>query len=148
MKDNDFTRGPIVPLMIKFMLPVLFAMFLQAMYGAVDLLVVGQFATNADVSGVATGSQVIHTITNLIIGLAMGITVAIGISIGAKKENEVGPIIGTGIAIFIIVGLVFTVLCIAGARPISKLMQAPEEAFETTSAYIRICGGGFLIIVA
>ncbi|MDO4939464.1 MAG: MATE family efflux transporter [Lachnospiraceae bacterium] len=148
MKENDFTRGPIVPSLLKFMGPVLFAMFLQAMYGAVDLLVVGRFGVTADVSGVATGSQIIQALTHLVIGLAMGITVAVGLCIGRKESGRAGGIIGTGIIIFTIVGVLFTVICVAGAGPLASLLQAPEEAFETTSAYVRICGGGFLVIVA
>lgn len=53
MKNNDFTSGAILPKLLSFMLPVLFAMFLQAMYGAVDLLIVGKFCTNAEVSAVS-----------------------------------------------------------------------------------------------
>ena len=82
MKNNSFTEGAILPKLLKFMLPVLFAMFLQAMYGAVDLLVVGQFGTDADVSAVSTGSQIVLTITNLIVSFAMGITVAVAQRIG------------------------------------------------------------------
>ena len=88
MKNNSFTEGAILPKLLKFMLPVLFAMFLQAMYGAVDLLVVGQFGTDADVSAVSTGSQIVLTITNLIVSFAMGITVAVAQRIGQKRPEE------------------------------------------------------------
>ncbi len=67
MKNNDFTSGSILPKLLKFMLPVLLAMFLQALYGAVDLLIVGQFGTKADVSAVSTGSQIIMTLTNILV---------------------------------------------------------------------------------
>ena len=70
------------------MLPVLFAMFLQAMYGAVDLLVVGKYCGNADVSAVSTGSQIILTLTNLLVSLSMGITVAVGEKIGQKNRMK------------------------------------------------------------
>ena len=52
MKNTDFTSGAILPKLLKFMVPVLFSMFLQALYGAVDLLIIGQFASTADVSAV------------------------------------------------------------------------------------------------
>ncbi len=94
------------------------------MYGAVDLLVVGQFSTSADVSGVSTGSQIILTLTNLIVSFAMGITVAVG-----QK-------IGTGLLIFAIVGIIFTVISIVGAGLLAKIMQAPTEAFDITVNYI------------
>ena len=69
---RTFTEGKILSPLIRFALPVLLALFLQAMYGAVDLLVVGQFGTAADVSAVSTGSQIMQSITVMITGLAMG----------------------------------------------------------------------------
>lgn len=148
MKNNDFTSGAILPKLLKFMLPVLFAIFLQAMYGAVDLLVVGRFGTTADVSAVSTGSQIITTLTNLIVSFSMGITVAVGQRIGQKRPDDAAQIIGTGLIIFAVTGVVFTIISVAGASGLAWIMQAPEEAFDITKNYIRICGGGFAIITA
>ena len=77
-REHDFTRGPILPSLLRFALPVLLALLLQAMYGAVDLQVVGKFGAAADISAVSTGSQVVHTVTVVITGLAMGVTVLLG----------------------------------------------------------------------
>lgn len=148
MKNNDFTSDAILPKLIRFMLPVLFAMFLQATYGAVDLLVVGKFCTNADVSGVSTGSQIVMTLTNLLVSFSMGITVAVGQKIGEKRPDEAAGMIGTGLCVFAILGALFTVIGVLGARPLAALMQAPKEAFDVTVGYIRICSSGFLVIVA
>jgi Na+-driven multidrug efflux pump len=74
-QTQNFTEGKIFSPLIRFVLPVLLAVFLQAMYGAVDLLVVGQFGgelADVYVSGVSTGSQLMHTVTTGITGLAMG----------------------------------------------------------------------------
>jgi putative MATE family efflux protein len=133
---------------MKFMLPVLFAMFLQAMYGAVDLLVVGRFGTTADVSAVSTGSQIITTLTNLIVSFSMGITVAVGQKIGQKRPKDAAQTIGTGMIIFAVTGIVFTLISVIGASGLAWIMQAPKEAFDLTSGYIRICGGGFVVITA
>ena len=69
-QDANFTDGSIFLPLIRFSLPVLLALLLQAMYGAVDLWVVGRFAEAADVSGVATGSQIMHTLTGIVTGTA------------------------------------------------------------------------------
>ncbi|MBQ3885493.1 MAG: MATE family efflux transporter, partial [Ruminococcus sp.] len=148
MKNNDFTSGPILSKLFRFMLPVMFAMFLQAMYGAVDLLVVGRFGSTADVSAVSTGSQIITTLTNLIVSFSMGITVTVGQKIGQKRPDEASQTIGTGLIIFTITGLIFTLISVIGASGLAWTMQAPKEAFDLTADYIRICGGGFLIITA
>ena len=101
MKETqNFTQGRIFAPLIRFALPVLFALFLQTMYGAVDLLVVGQFGSSADVSAVATGSMLMQTITVVITGLAMGLTVLVGRKIGEGAPRQAGSIIGSGIVLF------------------------------------------------
>lgn len=98
MKQNsNFTEGSIARPLIKFALPVLFAMCLKSLYGAVDLLVVGQFGTAADVSAVATGSQMMQMVTVIITGLAMGTTILLGQTMGSKQKDEAGNIMGSSI---------------------------------------------------
>ena len=77
-KTHSLTQGNILGTLIRFAVPVFFTLFLQALYGGVDLLVVGQFASTADVSGVATGSMLLSTVTMIITGLSMGITILVG----------------------------------------------------------------------
>ncbi len=148
MKNNDFTSGSILPKLLKFMLPVLMAMFLQALYGAVDLLIVGQFGTTADVSAVSTGSQIITTLTNILVSFSMGITVSVAQRIGQKRPNDAAQIIGTGLCVFFFAGAALTLISVAGANLLAKVMHAPDEALKATVSYIRICGGGFLIITS
>ena len=46
MKNTqNLTEGKILPSLLRFAVPVLFTLFLQALYGGVDLLVVGQFGS-------------------------------------------------------------------------------------------------------
>lgn len=89
-RSSSLTEGNIFRSLFQFALPVLLALFLQALYGGVDLLVVGQFAETADVSGVATGSMLMQTITGFITGLTMGITILVGRRIGERKPEEAG----------------------------------------------------------
>ncbi|MBE7009500.1 MAG: MATE family efflux transporter [Ruminococcaceae bacterium] len=146
--DADFTTGPIVGPLLRFSLPILLALFLQALYGAVDLLVVGKYATAADVSGVAVGSQIMMTITNLISAFAMGTTILLGQKIGEGDRASGGKIIGTSIVFFLTVGAVMTVLLPLLSGVLAQAMNAPEEAFAETRRYIAICGGGSIMIVA
>lgn len=148
MSNHDFTEGKILPKLIRFMIPVLFAMFLQAMYGAVDLLVVGQFGSNRDVSAVSTGSQIVSTLTNLIIGFSMGITVLIGQRIGRQEADGAEKAIGTGLLLFAGIGVAFTVIGWFGAPAMASVLNAPAEALSRTVSYTRICAVGFIIICA
>ena len=133
--------------LLLFAVPVLLALFLQAMYCAVDLLIVGKFASSADVSAVSTGSQIMTTLTNLVSSFAMGTTILLGQQIGSGKKEEGGRTVGTAILLFAGIAVIMSVILVVFAPQVSSLMNAPEEAFQKTVNYIRICGG-MLVIVA
>lgn len=90
MKSQNLTQGSILKSLISFAFPVLLALFLQAMYGAADLIIVGQFAGTGEQSGVASGSQLFNMVTMVITGLTMGVTVFVGNAIGAREPEKAG----------------------------------------------------------
>lgn len=139
-EKTDFTQGSILKKLSLFMLPVLGALILQAAYGAVDLLVVGQFGSTAGLSAVSTGSQVLNLVTFVVTQLAMGVTALIARYLGEKNEGMIGAVLGGAAVVFAILSVALFVLLVSFARPIAVLMQAPEEAIQLTASYIRICG--------
>lgn len=147
-QETSFTQGKILRPLIVFALPVLFALFLQAMYGAVDLLIVGKFASSADVSAVSTGSQIMMTLTNLVSSFAMGTTILLGQQIGCGERKNGGRTVGTAIVLFSLIAVAMTICLVLFAPQISRVMNAPVEAFAKTVSYVRICGAGMLVIVA
>ncbi len=149
MKEaSNFTQGKILAPLLTFALPVLLALILQAMYGAVDLYVVGQFASPADVSAVSTGSQIMQTITSVLVGLSMGTTILLGQKIGQGKSQEAGAVVGSSICLFAAIAVVFTVATLLFAPALASVMHAPAEAFSQTVDYVRICSAGTVFIVA
>lgn len=145
---SNLTEGSIFKTLIRFALPILLALFLQSLYGAVDLMVVGRFATTSDVSGVSTGSQLMHTVTILITGLSMGVTVLVGNKIGERRPKEAGKAIGTGIVLFLGIAVIMTAILLPLSRTLAKALNAPQEAMENTVAYLRICFSGLVFITA
>lgn len=146
--NADFTQGSILKKLSLFMLPVLGALVLQAAYGAVDLLVVGQFGSTAGLSAVSTGSQVLNLVTFVVTQLAMGVTVLIARYLGEKKPEQIGEVLGGAAVVFTLLSVGMFILLVGFARPISVLMQAPEEAVGLTASYVCICGSGIFFIVA
>ena len=144
----DFTQGSILKKLFWFMVPILGALVLQAAYGAVDLLVVGRFGSTSGLSAVSTGSQILNLVTFVVTQLAMGITVLIARYLGQQRPEKIGPILGGAAVVFALISVGLCVLLVGFARPISVLMQAPEEAIDLTVSYVRICGGGIFFIVA
>ena len=111
-KVSNFTEGKIFSPLVKFTIPILMALFLQTMYGAVDLLIVGQFGSAADVSAVSTGSQIMSSITAMINGLTMGITILIGQKLGEGNKKDAGNVVGSGISIFTIIAIITTIVVV------------------------------------
>ena len=146
--SDDFTQGSIGKKLLKFMIPVLGALILQAMYGAVDLLVVGQFGTSAGISAVSTGSNIINLVTFVVTGLTMGVTVLISRYLGEKAVGKIGKVIGGAIAFFIVLTAVLMTALLAFAPAFAGWLNAPKEAYEMTVTYVRICGAGLIFVVA
>lgn len=128
------------------MLPILGALVLQAAYGAVDLLVVGRFGSTSGLSAVSTGSQILNLVTFVVTQLAMGITVLIARYLGEKRQEQIGMVLGGAVVVFALISAGLFIVMVGLARPISVLMQAPEEAVNLTASYVRICGSEFFLL--
>lgn len=148
MKESNLLKGNILKSLISFAFPVLLALFLQAMYGAADLIIVGKFAGTFEQSGVATGSQFFNMVTMVITGLSMGITILVAQAIGSNKKIKAGHGIGAGIIIFTLLAFLITISVTIFSDTLTKFMHSPPEAFKQTSSYIFICGIGTIFIVA
>ena len=147
-KIVDFTNGPILGPMMKFMLPVLAALAIQSLYGAVDLLIVGQFGEAYHVSGVSMGGNLIYTFTALVTALAMGTTIMLGQYIGEGKRKNAGDVIGTSIITFSVMAVIFMAILLIFAPAFLKILQTPTEALGQGTIYTRICAIGMLFTVA
>lgn len=147
MKELDLTQGSVPKVLLQFAVPFLIANVLQALYGGADLFVVGQFDDAASVAGVAIGSQVMQTVTGIILGFTTGITVLIGIATGAKNGKELAAIIGSSIWLFAIVGVVLTLIMTLAHDVLVGIMHTPVEAVTDTEHYLLICSLGIPFII-
>ena len=145
-KKNPLTEGDIFPALIRFALPVLGALFLQSLYGAVDLLVVGKFSASSDVSAVSNGAQIMATLTNVLAAFAMGTTVLIGQLTGQKNREEAGRTVGASLVFFSVLGIALSIVMMIFAPQAAHIMKVPREAFPAAVSYLRICGGGICVI--
>lgn len=148
IETNTFLYGKIATPLIQFAIPLMLSLILQALYGAVDLMVVGKFGSTASISAVATGGQVMQSATVIITGLTMGVTVLLGQAIGAKKPQEAANIVAGQIKLLFCVALLLTILLICFAKQAAYVMHVPEEALPETITYIRICASGMIFITA
>ena len=146
--EQNFTKGKVYLPFLKFCVPILAALVLQACYGMADLLIVGRFGSASDVSAVSSGSMILQSVQSVITGLAMGTTVLMGRKIGQNRHDECGKVVEGSIWLFGILGLIFAVIMVAFAKVICNLMQVPSEALTQCVYYVSICGAGLIFITA
>lgn len=134
--------------MLRFALPYLLAYFLQTVYGMADLFIIGQYQGAAGTTAVAIGSQVMHMITVMLVGLAMGVTVSVGQAAGAGDRPRIGVLVGNTILLFAGCSVVLALGLMAGVGPVVSLMSTPSQAMEGTRTYLLICFAGIPFITA
>ena len=145
---NSFLQGPILPPLARFALPLMLSLLLQALYGAVDLAVVGRFAPTASTAAVATGSQMMQAVTGLVTGLTMGVTVLVGKAVGAQDKAEAARVVAGQLRLFTLLALGLTALTVALAPAAADWMNVPEASRAQAVTYLRICGCGMIFVTA
>ena len=148
MMERNLTTGSVFKNVIIFSLPYLLSYFLQTLYGMADLFIIGQFEGVASTTAVSIGSQVMHMITVMLVGLAMGTTVSIGQAIGSKDKKRVAEGIGNTVILFMGVALVLMTVLLLLTKPIVTVMSTPQEAIMGTISYLTICFIGIPFITA
>ena len=148
MAQHNLAKGDLFHNMILFSLPYLLSYFLQTLYGLADLLIAGRFNGADVISAVSIGSQVMHMVTVMIVGLAMGTTVMIGRFVGAEDEDGIRRAIGNTITLFTMIAAAATLALLGLTQSIVHLLSTPPEAVPGALAYLRICFVGIPFIVA
>ena len=146
--ERNLTTGSITRNVLAFSLPYLLSYFLQTLYGMADLFIIGQFEGKASTTAVAVGSQVMHMLTVMIVGLAMGTTVSIGQAVGSGDRKRASACTGNTVTLFLGLSLVLTAALLCLRRPIVALLSTPAEAVEGTVAYLTVCFIGIPFITA
>lgn len=146
--QNDLTTGSVFRNVVSFSLPYLLSYFLQTLYGMADLFIIGQFEGVASTTAVSIGSQVMHMLTVMLVGIAMGATVSIAQAAGGGDKKRTASAIGNTVTLFMLLSLALTALLLALRGGIVSIMSTPEEAVQGTLAYLTVCFIGIPFITA
>lgn len=148
MKSKNLTNGSIMGNIVSFSLPYLLSYFLQTLYGLADLFVVGQYCGVSSITAVSIGSQVMHMVTVIVVGLAMGTTVTTAQSVGANDVARTKRVVGNTVTLFMVFSLLMAAGLVGWVGDIVSLMSTPVEAATETTSYLTICFIGIPFIVA
>lgn len=144
--DNDLTKGNIHKSLIRFSIPFIIANLIQALYGSIDLLVVGYFTDTYGLSAVSIATQVMQIVNGMILGLTMGGTILVGQYYGAKREEDTTQTIGTILTSGFIASIIITIFMFLLTDPLLKLLQTPQGAYSDAKSYVLIASSGIIFI--
>ena len=145
---KNLTTGSVFGNIVYFSIPYLFSYFLQILYGLADLFVVGQYCGVSTITAVSIGSQIMHMLTVIIVGLAMGATVTIAQAVGANDTNRARQAVGNTMSLFLVFSVVMVGVLLLTVGNIVSVMSTPVEAVAETRSYLTICFIGVPFIVA
>ena len=146
--EKNLTTGSVFKNVVLFSLPYLLSYFLQTLYGMADLFIIGQFEGVASTTAVSIGSQVMHMITVMIVGLSMGTTVSVGQAVGAGDRKQAAHNIGNTVILFLVVSIALTAILLSLVHPIVVAMSTPTDAVSGTITYLTICFIGIPFITS
>lgn len=146
--ERNLTTGSVLKSIVAFSAPYIISYFLQTLYGMADLFIAGQFNGVDCITAVTIGSQAMHMLTVMIVGLAMGSTVAIGMAIGAGKSRQAAEAVGNTVTLFMGVAVAAMILLLMSVSFIVEALSTPVEAVESTKSYLTICFIGIPFITA
>ncbi|MDY4741513.1 MAG: MATE family efflux transporter, partial [Lachnospira sp.] len=146
--ENKLTTGSVFKNIIYFALPYMLSYFMQTLYGMADLYITGRFNGVDAITAITNGSQIMHMITVIIVGLAMGTTVVIGKAAGAGDKKNAASAVGNTITLFMTLSAVCTILLLILVRPLVGVIGIPKEAVSGTVTYLTICFIGIPFITA
>ncbi|MBP7176752.1 MAG: MATE family efflux transporter [Thermoclostridium sp.] len=141
-KDKDLTRGPIVKQLIQFAIPLLIGQLFQQMYNTVDTLVVGNFVGKEALAAVGSTASIINMLIGVFLGFSMGANVVVSQYYGANDEKSVHDTVHTTIVMSLAFSVILTVLGVALAPVMLRMMDAPADVFQDAATYLRIYFAG------
>ena len=146
--EKNLTTGSVFKNVVLFSLPYLLSYFLQTLYGMADLFIIGQFEGVASTTAVSIGSQVMHMLTVMIVGLSMGTTVSVGQAVGAGNRKQAAHNIGNTVILFLVLSIALTAILLSLVHPIVVAMSTPTDAVSGTVTYLTICFIGIPFITS
>ena len=145
--EKDMTKGRPLPVILKFMLPLIIGNIFQQLYNMADTIIVGRYV-GADALA-AVGST--GTIMFLTVGFSQGITAGFSVltaqRFGAKDTEGVKISVANGILLSLIFTVIISSLSLLGMRPLLKLMNTPDNIFQDAYTYIMIISAGIIATI-
>ena len=135
---KDMTTGKIMPLLVKFTIPLVLGNLFQLTYNAVDSIIVGHFVGKEALAAVGICNPISTLMILFLNGLCMGASILMGMQYGAREYDTLHRQISTTMLSGVIFSVFLTLICVIFAVPILHLMQVDPSIMVMTTQYLRI----------
>lgn len=135
---KDLTTGKIMPILVKFTIPLVLGNLFQLTYNAVDSIIVGHFVGKGALAAVGICNPITILMILFLNGLCMGASILMGMQYGAKEYDTLHRQISTTLLSGVVFSLTLTTLCVLFAGPILTVLQVDTSIFAMTRGYLRI----------
>lgn len=147
-KDIDMLHGSLPKGILLYAIPAILTSYLQLLFNAADLVVVGRFCGSISVAAVGSTNSLINLMLNMFMGVSVGAGVAVSHSVGAGDGENTSRCVHTAIAASLLFGIFISIVGVIGAPVFLRLMSTPEDILPLASTYVRIYfAGGIFILV-
>ena len=137
-KKVDATKGPLIPLIITFVIPLVLTTLVQQLFNAVDIAVLGNMADTTAVASVGATTTIIHLIVDAFVGISSGSKIVLSRLFGKNDEQELKRTIDTSLIVAISFGILIAVAGFFIAPMFLGVTKCPEECIDGATLYIRI----------
>ena len=141
---KDLTTGKIMPILVKFTIPLVLGNLFQLTYNAVDSIIVGHFVGKEALAAVGICNPITTLMILFLNGLCMGAAILMGMQYGAKDYDTLHRQISTTMLSGVVFSVTLTVLCVIFAVPMLKLIQVDPSIMDLTAEYLRIIFWGLM----
>lgn len=132
--------------MLKFALPMAIGNILQQLYNVSDTIIIGKFLGEKSLAAVGSAANVTFLLVTLTTGLGSGVSVIVSNYFGAKKTDKLKTALFTGLISSAAAGLMLTVIFIAVNDKLLRVLNTPDEIFDSVQSYLTIYTYGILFI--
>lgn len=144
MNDSNkmMLRGPLLPGIVRYTVPIILTSLLQLLFNAADLVVVGQFCGSVSVAAVGATGSITNLMVNFFIGLSVGAGVGVAHGLGSREDTVVSNTVHTALPTALVSGVFLTVFGIAFSQRFLELMDTPENVLPLSAVYMKIYFAG------
>lgn len=141
-KEKDMLHGPLALGLLSYTIPIILTSYLQLLFNAADLVVVGRFCGSLSVAAVGVTGAITNLIINLFMGLSIGAGVTVAHAIGSREHEAVHRTVHTAMLTAIIGGIILTIIGVIFSPTFLRMMDTPENVLDLSSVYMRIYFAG------